>query len=44
MAHKAVGTQEPTNTKDLGLRTKVLGDLPVLGQSIAGIGPSIGAV
>lgn len=44
MAHKAVGIQETTSTKDLGLRTKVLGDLPVLGQSIAGIGPSIGAV
>jgi len=44
MADKAVGVQEPTRTEDLGLHTKVLGDLPVLGQSIAGIGPTIGAV
>jgi amino acid transporter len=44
MAGKAVGVQEPTRTEDLGLHTKVLGDLPVLGQSIAGIGPTIGAV
>ncbi len=28
----------------LGLRTNVLGGLPVLGQSVAGIGPTIGAV
>ena len=44
MADKAVGVQEPPRTEDLGLHTKVLGDLPVLGQSIAGIGPTIGAV
>jgi amino acid transporter len=29
---------------DLGLRTSVLGGLQVLGQSVAGIGPTIGAV
>ncbi len=33
-----------TPSGDLGLRTNVLGGLQVLGQSVAGIGPTIGAV
>ena len=44
MADRAVGVRETSHTDDLGLRTKVLGGLPVLGQSVAGIGPTIGAV
>lgn len=44
MAGKAVRVKEPARTDDLGLRVKVLGGLPVLGQSVAGIGPTIGAV
>jgi amino acid transporter len=44
MADRTVGVKEPARVDDLGLRTKVLGGLPVLGQSIAGIGPTIGAV
>lgn len=44
MADRAVDVRETTHTDDLGLRTKVLGGLPVLGQSVAGIGPTIGAV
>jgi amino acid transporter len=43
MAEKAVSAaQKPAG--DLGLHTNVLSGLQVLGQSIAGIGPSIGAV
>src|SRR5690242_7674190 len=44
MADRAIGVRETSRTDDLGLRTKVLGGLPVLGQSVAGIGPTIGAV
>jgi amino acid transporter len=38
------GHIETTSTEDLGLRRKVLSSPQVLGQSVAGIGPTIGAV
>ncbi len=43
MTDKADVLMQPPSG-DLGLRTNVLGGLQVLGQSVAGIGPTIGAV
>jgi len=44
MADKAVVVAQPKSAGDLGLHTNVLSGLQVLGQSVAGIGPTIGAV
>ena len=44
MAEEAVVVAQPKPTGDLGLHTNVLSGLQVLGQSVAGIGPTIGAV
>src|SRR5258708_12276889 len=44
MTDKAVVVEQPKPTGDLGLHANVLSGLQVLGQSVAGIGPTIGAV
>lgn len=44
MADKAVVVAQPKPAGDLGLHANVLSGLQVLGQSVAGIGPTIGAV